>query len=123
MDATDPHGFDAGGITPSVDFQFPEDAEAEPAELQAAQRDNYEQGLRLRYRDGCKDALPAVLAALVDGHRERDPIITRLAGALWKAGLMPLAAAAKLARKSTRQIRRAGEDFKFSMSLAHDRKS
>ena len=112
---------DHGEPVPAVDFDFPND-EASPADIAEAQRELLKEALSAQYRTGKNDTLPAVLAALVDGHREPEAILSRIAGALWKTGILPLAAAAKLARKSTRQIRRAGEDFKFSMSLAHDRK-
>ena len=112
---------DAGEPVPAVNFDFPTD-EASPRDLADAQRELLADALAARYRAGRHETLPAVLAALLDGHRKPEAILARLAGALWQNGLMPLAEAARLARKSTRQIRRAGEDFRFSMSLSPDRK-
>jgi len=110
---------DAGEPVPAVEFDW---QALDPADARDFKRELLLEALSDRYQKGKRDTLPAVLAALVDGHHDQQAILARLAGALWKTGLMPLSEAARLAKKSTRQIRRAGADFRFAMSRTHDSK-
>ncbi len=110
---------DHGKVVPTEEFDW---QALDPADARDFKRELLLEALSERYQRGKMDTLPAVLSALVDGHRDPQAILARLAGALWKTGMMPLAEASRLAKKSTRQIRRAGADFRFAMSRTHDSK-
>ena len=51
----------------------------------------------------------SVLESLAGGHREPSAVLSRIASAMWKAGIVSLQEAAKMAGKSTRLIRITAE--------------
>ena len=111
---------DDGALVPSVPFPFheldPDISGKSPEEMSAIQANLSEIVATIRaeaWRDAEAEMRPAVtrslLLALAGGHREPSALLSRIASAMWQAGIISLQDASKMAGKSTRLIRLTAE--------------
>lgn len=105
--------FDYDALDPDPLGKTPEELAAlkgEIAEIVAGVREKAWQDAESELRPS---VTRSVLESIAGGHKEPSAVLSRVASAMWKAGIVSLQEAAKMAGKSTRLIRITAEKIQL----------
>ena len=102
---------DASELVPAVGFDYPDEPEATPCDLDSVQRELLADALRLQHHRGFCEGETAAEVAVIDrvmsGRPSKNAILTRIIALARKHGRITTAAAVRLTGKTDRALRKA----------------